>query len=91
MNANVLMEDASLFDRGITENEFHSLSQVRITNRVPSLEHSLQNTLELEEHPNFCGIEYPTLDRNCCDLLILVQITSNYSCHVPEANSVTSP
>ena len=26
--------------------------------------------LELEEHPNFYWIEYPTLDHNCCDLLI---------------------
>ena len=70
IDADILLEDASLLVCGLTENEFHSLSQVRITDCVPSLEHSLPNTLELEEHLNFYGIEYSTHDRNCCNLLI---------------------
>ena len=37
---------------------------------MPSLEHSLLNRLELEDHPNVQGIDYPTIDCNCCDLLI---------------------
>ena len=26
--------------------------------------------MNIEEHPNFCEIDYPTLDCSCCDLLI---------------------
>ena len=64
IKADVLMEGSSLLVRRLTENKFHSQSHVRMTDHVPSLEHSLLNTLELEEHPNFFRIEYPTLDRN---------------------------
>ena len=70
IDAVLLMEDASLLVCRLTENEFHSLSQVRITYRVPSLEHSLLNMIEIEEHPNFYGIEYHTLNRSCYYLLI---------------------
>ena len=69
-DADLCMEDASLLVHGLTEDDFHSLSQVRITDHVSSLEHSLPNTLNIKEHPDFQDIEYPTLDRSCCDLLI---------------------
>ena len=55
---------------GLTKDDFHNLSQVQITDRVPSLEHSLPNTINIEEHLDFCDIEYPTVNHSYCDLLI---------------------
>ena len=53
VDADVLMEDASLQDHGLAESEFHDMTNVQITERVPTLDHSLPNNLELMEHPNF--------------------------------------
>ena len=55
---------------GLAESEFHDMTNVRITDCVPTPENSLPNTLVLQEHLNFADIEYPLLDRDCCDLLI---------------------
>ena len=56
------MEDASVQVRRLLELGFHDLMHVRITEHVPTLKHSLPNTLELNEHPNFKDIVYPILD-----------------------------
>ena len=64
------MEDVSLLIHGLMEDDFHIFSQVQITDHMPTLEHTLLNTLNIEEHPDFKDIEYPTLDCDCCDLLI---------------------
>ena len=61
VDADVLMEDASMLVRGLSETKFHKLSNVRIIERAPSLEHSLPNTLEFKHHPNFQGMDYPLL------------------------------
>ena len=42
VDTDVLMEDTSLQIRGLAESEFHDLTLVRITECVPTLEHSLQ-------------------------------------------------
>ena len=39
IDAYLRMEDASLLVRGLMEEEFRSLSQVRITDHVPELQH----------------------------------------------------
>ena len=70
INDDVIMDDTSVLFRGLSEPEFHNLLHVRVTEHVPSLNLSLPNMLELDDHLNFQGIDYLTLDRTCCDLLI---------------------
>ena len=70
VDAEMLMKDPSLQVCGLAESEFHDMANVWITDRVPTLGHSLPNTLILQEHPNFADIDYPLLDRDCCNLLI---------------------
>ena len=93
VDTDVLMEYASLQAHGLAEPEFHDLTNVRITKRVSTHEHSLPNTLELTEHPNFSDITYSTLDHDCCDLLIMtdhIQLLVCYSL-VKELNSIAFP
>ena len=75
VDTDVLMEDASLQVRGLAESEFNDMTNVRITDRVATLGHSLPNTLILQEHPNFTDIDYPLLDRDHCNHPIRIHVT----------------
>ena len=50
--ANLRVVSAALQIRGIHENETIKVSDVKMTDAVPELQHSLSDTLVLEEHEN---------------------------------------
>ena len=68
---NILMESADIQIRGIHETEIFDITDVKMGNTVPELQHSLPGTLRFEEHENFCDLTYPTINRDRCDMLIV--------------------
>ena len=64
------MESSDLRIRRMHEAEAFDITDVKITNIVPELPHSLPSTLNFEEYENFRDLPYPTIDRNRCDMLI---------------------
>ena len=62
--ANILMESADLHICGIQESDTFELNDVKITNVVPELPHSLPSTLDFEKYENFSDLPYPTIDRD---------------------------
>ena len=68
--ANILAENADIKIRGIHEIEAFDETDVKITNTMPELQHSLPGTLGLEEHDNFRDLTCPTINHDSCDMLI---------------------
>ena len=64
------MEIANLRIRGFSENDTFNLDEVRLTDVVPKLPHSLPNDFDINSHENFSDITYPIINRDCCDMLI---------------------
>ena len=62
--ANILMESVDLQIRGIHETEAFDITDVKITDIVPELQHSLPGTLRFEEYENFCDLTYPTINHD---------------------------
>ena len=68
--ANILLKSADIQIHGIHVTEAFDITDVKIADTVPELQHSLPGTLGLEEHENFCDLTYPTINRDRCDMLI---------------------
>ena len=64
------MELVELRIRGLKEPEEFLINDVKVTEMVPELEHSLPNTLDVESFDDFKDLVYPIIDRNHCDMLI---------------------
>ena len=64
------MEIVNLRIRGFKETDTFDIQEVRLTDVVPELYHSLPNDFDIDSHENFTDITYPIINRDCCDMLI---------------------
>ena len=68
--ANILVESMDIQICDIHETEAFDMTDVKITDTMPELQSSLPGTLGLEEHEKFRDLNYPTINRDRCDMLI---------------------
>ena len=64
------MELVSLHIRRLKEPETFEIQDVKLTDAVPELYHSLPNDFNIDSYDNFTDITYPINDHDCCDMLI---------------------
>ena len=64
------MEIVNLCIRRLKEAENFENKDVKLTDVVPELYLSLPSDFTIDTHENFTDIPYPTINRDCCDMLI---------------------